>query len=80
MKSLLVAIIGMISVLYLINPGAGIVEVIPDNFPLIGNLDEAAATVLLINCLADLRHLFHRKQPEDADAQSKIITGKFSGP
>ena len=36
------------SVLYLLNPTAGIFELLPDNFPGIGNLDEAAATGLLI--------------------------------
>lgn len=64
LKSLLVVILGVISAVYLINPGAGIFEIIPDNIPLIGNLDEAAATVLLLNCLAyfglDIRHLLGR--------------------
>ncbi len=64
LKSLAVAALGCIALLYLVNPGAGIFEIIPDNIPLIGNLDEAAATLLLLNCLAyfglDLRHLFQR--------------------
>jgi hypothetical protein len=67
MKSLLVIALGLTSLLYLINPGLGVFELIPDNFPLIGNLDEVAATVLLLNCLAyfglDLRHLFRRETP-----------------
>jgi uncharacterized membrane protein YkvA (DUF1232 family) len=67
MKSLLVIALGLISLLYLINPGLGVFELIPDNFPLVGNLDEVAATVLLLNCLAyfglDLRHLFKRETP-----------------
>jgi uncharacterized membrane protein YkvA (DUF1232 family) len=41
-------ILGGIAVLYLINPTAGIIELIPDNIPLIGNLDEVGATLLLI--------------------------------
>jgi hypothetical protein len=36
---------------YLINPGMGILELIPDNLPIIGNLDEAGAAVLLIAAL-----------------------------
>ena len=56
---------GIVSALYLLNIGFGIVEVIPDNTPIFGNLDEAAATALLINCLAyfglDLGHFFKRK-------------------
>jgi hypothetical protein len=34
--------------LYLLNPSFGLFELIPDTTPLIGNLDEAAATALLI--------------------------------
>ena len=47
-KNLVVFIIGGVSLIYLINPGSGIIEMIPDNFPFIGNLDEAAATTLFL--------------------------------
>lgn len=40
---------------YLLNPTAGFIELIPDNLPIIGNLDEAAATALLIYCVQYLR-------------------------
>ncbi len=64
LKSLVIAALGLLAALYLVNPGAGIFELIPDNFPLIGNLDEAAAVVLLLNSLSyfgiDLWHLFPR--------------------
>jgi uncharacterized membrane protein YkvA (DUF1232 family) len=33
---------------YIANPGAGVFELIPDNLPVIGNLDEAAAVGALI--------------------------------
>ena len=46
---------GLSSVVYLLNPGAGIFELIPDNFPVFGNLDEAGATALLIACVRGLR-------------------------
>lgn len=39
-------------VLYLINPTAGIFELLPDNLPLVGNLDEAGATLILLQILA----------------------------
>ncbi len=42
--SLLVA---LISGVYIANPLAGIFELIPDNIPLFGNLDEATAAFLL---------------------------------
>jgi len=35
-------------VIYVLNPGAGVFELIPDNVPIFGNLDEAAAIGLLI--------------------------------
>ena len=29
--------------IYMLNPGSGILEIIPDNIPIIGNLDEGGA-------------------------------------
>ena len=52
MKSLIVAILGLLSILYIINPTAGIFELIPDNLPFVGNLDELAASTLLLSCLS----------------------------
>lgn len=50
-KSLLVLGAGIIGLIYLLNPTAGVIEIIPDNFPIIGNLDEAAATLLILGAL-----------------------------
>ncbi|HEX8295617.1 MAG TPA: hypothetical protein VF593_04920 [Chthoniobacteraceae bacterium] len=50
-KSLLVFLLGIFATFYLINPGAGFIELLPDNLPFIGNLDEATATALLLACL-----------------------------
>lgn len=50
--TIVVSLLGVVSTLYLLNPGWGAIELIPDGFPVIGNLDEAAATALLISCLA----------------------------
>lgn len=44
--------IGLIALLYIINPTAGLFEFFPDNLPIVGNLDEAAATTLLLGSLA----------------------------
>ncbi|MBC7821067.1 MAG: DUF1232 domain-containing protein [Planctomycetaceae bacterium] len=52
LKSLFVMLLGAISALYLMNVGWGVVEFVPDNLPFVGNLDEATATFLLLNCLA----------------------------
>ena len=45
-----------VSVLYLVNPGFGVFELLPDNIPGLGNLDEAAATALLIACIRAIVH------------------------
>lgn len=54
--------LGILSLIYLTNPTAGIVEFIPDNLPGVGNLDEGLAAFLLLNCLAyfglDFRNVF----------------------
>ncbi len=64
LKNILVALVGILSLVYLINPGMGIFELIPDNLPIIGNLDEAGAAVLLIAALkyfgVDLTKFFMR--------------------
>ena len=36
-----------IGAIYLLNPGFGLIELIPDQLPLVGNLDEAGAVMLL---------------------------------
>lgn len=69
MKKLIVVILGLLSVLYLLNPGAGVFELIPDNIPFIGNLDEAAAVALLLACLRyfgiELPDIFGRKKESE---------------
>jgi hypothetical protein len=51
LKNIFVFLVGILSLVYLINPGMGILELIPDNLPIIGNLDEAGAALLLIAAL-----------------------------
>ena len=43
-----ITIIGIISLVYLLNPTAGFFELIPDNIPFLGNLDEATACALIL--------------------------------
>lgn len=49
LKEMVIVVLGIISAIYLINPTAGVFELIPDVVPIIGNLDEAAAVGILIN-------------------------------
>ena len=65
MKKFLIHVVGLTSLLYLLNIGVGVIELIPDNIPIVGNLDEATATILLINYLRylgiDLSNIFKDK-------------------
>ncbi len=69
MKKIVVFALGVLSALYILNPTAGIFEIITDNLPLVGNLDEAAAVALLLMCLRyfgiDLPDIFRRDRDKD---------------
>lgn len=80
MKSAVVLALGGISALYLVNPTAGFLEFIPDNIPFLGNLDEAGAMLLLINCLrhfgVDLSRIipFMKKPAEGGTGEVRDVT------
>jgi len=44
----LVYMIGLIGGAYLLNPTMGILELLPDNLPIVGNLDEGAAMMMVL--------------------------------
>jgi len=48
-----VYVMGVIAVIYMLNPTLGIIEFIPDNFPFIGNLDEGGATMAVWYALVE---------------------------
>lgn len=52
----LVYLLSFLSMLYLLNPTAGLIEIIPDNIPFIGNLDEGVAAVLVWEGINQLRN------------------------
>ncbi len=72
MKSVLVILAAILSAIYLINPTAGFIEFIPDNLPVIGNLDEATATAILLACARyfglDLARFFGRKGEDEKNS------------
>ena len=43
----LIYILAIIGILYILNPTAGFLEFIPDNIPIVGNLDEGVACILI---------------------------------
>ncbi len=69
MKSVLVAVAGIVALIYLLNPTLGIFELLPDNLPFIGNLDEATAMMVLLAALryfgVDLTRFFKRPRTID---------------
>lgn len=77
MKSILVALVGLVSLVYLVNPTAGFFELIPDNIPFIGNLDEASAMALLISSLRyfgfDIANLFKKDKGADKEETPKKL-------
>ena len=69
MKKLLIAFAGLLAFLYLVNPTMGLFEFLPDNLPLVGNVDEATATMVLLGVLRyfgwDLTNLFSERKALD---------------
>ncbi|MDG2207033.1 MAG: DUF1232 domain-containing protein [Pirellulales bacterium] len=49
--TILAVIIALLCFIYMANPTAGIVEILPDNLPVIGNVDEGLIMILLLGCL-----------------------------
>ena len=58
----LVYLLGVVGVIYILNPTAGILEFLPDNLPFIGNLDEGIAFMLI---WASLLEFFEGKKYQD---------------
>lgn len=82
LRSLFVAAAGLFSMLYLLNPTGGLIELIPDNFPLFGNFDEMAATTVLLAALSyfgiDLTRFFKaaaksRREEPVVEAESRVV-------
>jgi len=75
MKKIVVFGLGVLAGLYILNPTAGVFELIPDNIPLVGNLDEAAAVALLLMCLRyfgfDLTDIFRRDDDKTIEINKK---------
>jgi hypothetical protein len=63
-------IIGLagVALIYLIYPSLGIFELIPDAIPVLGSLDEASATIILINTFRyygfDFTRFYGRRTPQ----------------
>lgn len=51
----LTLVLGLVGLAYILNLGFGVIEFIPDNAPIIGNVDEAVATLLIVPLLKELK-------------------------
>ena len=64
-KDFLVVIVGVVGILYTLNFGFGVLEILPDNIPFIGNIDEAFALFLVYSSAeyfgVNVKSLFKRK-------------------
>ncbi|HNT53612.1 MAG TPA: YkvA family protein [Anaerolineaceae bacterium] len=58
----LVLAVAALGLIYVINPTLGLLEFIPDTFPIVGNLDEGAAFLLIWYGLLEL--VEGRKSPQ----------------
>lgn len=74
MRTLFHLITGLLGAIYMLNPTAGFLELIPDNAPIIGNLDEFAASALVIAALS-----FFGKKIFGEKEESKDTTKEFEG-
>lgn len=68
LKEMMIIGLAIIAVIYLMYPSFGVFELIPDAIPVIGSLDEATATVIILNTLRyyglDLARLYGRRNDE----------------
>ena len=55
MKNLSVISLAVLSIIYLANPTAGVFELLPDNIPFVGNVDEGLAAFVLYSCIEYFR-------------------------
>ena len=75
MKKTAVIAVGVVSFIYLLNFTFGIFE-LPDNLPIVGNMDEAAASAFFLSALRyfglDLTNLFGKDEDKIEDTTNII--------
>ena len=67
----------LFAIFYIINPTAGFIEFIPDNIPLVGNLDEAGAVFILISALKyfgfEMPNIFKKEEKQRNESSKPTI-------
>ena len=77
LKEMVIVFLAVFAVIYLIFPTLGIFELIPDAVPLIGSMDEATATLIILNTLnyygLDLTNLYGGSRRRRLNRPAQII-------
>ena len=72
-KEMMIIGLAAVALIYLIYPSLGVFELIPDAIPVIGSLDEASATLILISTLRyygfDVSRLYGKRNPRLPDGR-----------
>ncbi len=74
----LVYTLAVVGIIYILNPTSGFIEVIPDNIPLIGNMDEGVAVMLILAGIVEALEgrKIHKSKKEQVDNKTgSDITG-----
>ena len=73
----LVYLLAVVGLIYILNPTFGIFEFIPDNLPIIGNLDESVAVMLVLAGIVEALE-GHRYRKETKQTESRKNDGESS--
>ncbi len=77
LKEMVIVFLAVFAVVYLVFPTLGIFELIPDAIPIIGNMDEAVATLIILNTLnyygLDLTNLYGSARRRRLNRPAQII-------
>ena len=73
----LVYLLAAIGMIYILNPTFGVFEFIPDNLPIIGNLDESVAVMLVLAGIVELLEgrQYRKKAKDEKKDESKNKAG-----
>lgn len=75
--SWLVYTMAVIGVVYILNPTFGLLELIPDNLPIIGNIDESVAVMLILAGIVEALEgkKYRKSQNKVATTMPKLESG-----
>ncbi len=71
LPSWLVYVLGAVGLIYLLNPTLGLLELIPDVLPFVGNLDEGMAVMLLLAGIVEVLESRKQRKAERSETLPK---------